>query len=153
MEDLAMTILNGGGVSDMAEIKMPKFVFKDKTLSLDECYRELADMSYLSPVNIIYQGVQTKMEGDTFEAILSYGVDVDKDELVKALRYDRDQYRKGFSDGCLNSWDTIRAEVEREIFEEIENNYADSLFDGCRNIVVLTEKDFCELKKKYTGGE
>ena len=41
-------------------------------------------------------------------------------------------------------------EVAREIFEEIENNYADFLFDGYRNIIVITEKDFAELKKKYT---
>lgn len=26
-------------------------------------------------------------------------IDVDKDELIKALRYDRDQYNKGFEDG------------------------------------------------------
>ena len=44
-----------------------------------------------------------------------------------------------------------RAEVAREIFEEIEKN-ADFLFDGFRNIVVLTEKDFEKLKKKYTEG-
>ena len=42
------------------------------------------------------------------------------------------------------------SDVAREIFEDIENNYADFLFDGHRNIVVLTEKDFAELKKKYT---
>lgn len=41
------------------------------------------------------------------------------------------------------------SDVAREIFEEIENNYADFLYDGYRNIVVLTEKDFEELKKKY----
>ena len=43
----------------------------------------------------------------------------------------------------------IASEVASEIFDEIENNYADFLFDGYRNIVVLTEKDFAELKKKY----
>lgn len=45
------------------------------------------------------------------------------------------------------------SEVAREIFEEIEENYADYLFDGSRNIIVITEKDFAELKKKYTEGE
>ena len=44
----------------------------------------------------------------------------------------------------------VHAKCARAIFEDIENNYADFLFDGCRNIVVLTEKDFSELKKKYT---
>ena len=37
---------------------------------------------------------------------------------------------------------TIKAEVAMDIFEEI--------FDELRNIIVLTEKDFAELKKKYT---
>ena len=46
----------------------------------------------------------------------------------------------------------VKTEIAREIFEEIENNYADFLFDGHRNIVVLTEKDFAKLKKKYTEG-
>lgn len=41
-------------------------------------------------------------------------------------------------------------EVVRKIFDEIDNNYADFLFDGHRNIIALTEKDYNELKKKYT---
>ena len=44
-------------------------------------------------------------------------------------------------------------EIAEEIFEEIWEN-ADLLYDGYRDIVVITEKDFAELKKKYTeGGE
>lgn len=37
---------------------------------------------------------------DTFLTITQqYQIEVDKDELVKALQYDRDQYNKGFKDG------------------------------------------------------
>lgn len=46
-------------------------------------------------------------------------------------------YKKGYKDAV------------EEIFEEINKNYADFLFDGYRNLVVLTEKDWEELKKKY----
>lgn len=55
--------------------------------------------------------------------------------------------------GRCRDWHEVAEEKSKlvsEIFEEIENNYADFLFDGYRNIVVLTEKDFAELKKKYT---
>lgn len=45
----------------------------------------------------------------------------------------------------------LKAEVAREIFEELDGN-ADLLFDGYRNILVITEKDFVELQNKYTGG-
>ena len=133
----------------MAEFKMPKYVCKDKPISLDECYNQLADMSYKSPINIIYQGFQTKLEGDIYEAIHSYGIDVDKDELVKALKYDRDQYKKGFADGCNDRTGRIYAEVAREIFEEIEN-WAFG-FGAC--FVEMTRTTFDEIKKKYTEGD
>lgn len=32
-------------------------------------------------------------------AVYNIGVKVDKDELIKALKYDRDQYEKGYRDG------------------------------------------------------
>ena len=53
-------------------------------------------------------------------------------------------------DALARVFEHYKKTVAKEIFDEIENNYADFLFDGCRNIVVLTEKDFAELKKKYT---
>lgn len=144
----------------MAEFKMPKFVYKDKPIPLDKCYQELADMSYKSPVDVIYQGFQTKLEGDIFEAIQSYGVDVDKDELIKALQYDRDQYRKGFEDGSRLRTDTIKAEVAREIFEEIESvlsRFAYPSLTAIGNIKVITAdgwhirfEDYNTIKKKYT---
>lgn len=42
-----------------------------------------------------------------------------------------------------------KSEVASAIFADIEDN-SKLLFDGVRNIVVLTETDFAELKKKYT---
>ena len=33
-----------------------------------------------------------------FKAVQNVGVNVDRDELIKALRYDRDQYKKGYAD-------------------------------------------------------
>lgn len=40
-----------------------------------------------------------QLEGDIYRAIQTYNINVDKDELIKALNYDRHQYEKGFSDG------------------------------------------------------
>lgn len=44
--------------------------------------------------------------------------------------------------------DKAKAEVAREIFEEIEQNI---FGDGTQNLIVMTAKGFAELKKKYTG--
>lgn len=53
---------------------------------------------YKSPIDIIYGQMETKMEGDILRAVQKYGINVDKDELLRALQYDRGQYEKGYAD-------------------------------------------------------
>lgn len=62
---------------------------------------------YKSPIEIAYGQLQTKMEGDVFRAIQSYDINVDKDELIKALAYDREQYNAGYTDGYMDAMDSI----------------------------------------------
>ena len=54
---------------------------------------------YESPINIIISKLCTKLESDCIKSVQSYGFDVDKEELAKALNYDRNQYEKGYKDG------------------------------------------------------
>ena len=42
------------------------------------------------------------IENDVYSRILKVGVNVDKEELIKALQYDRGQYTKGYEDGFKN---------------------------------------------------
>jgi len=60
---------------------------------------------YESPVNVIYGEMQTQIEGDIFKAIQNVGIDVNKEELLKALQYDRRQYEKGHADGYAKAID------------------------------------------------
>jgi ubiquitin len=53
---------------------------------------------YKSPIDIIYGQMEKQMEGDILRAVQSYGINVDKEELVRALQYDRGQYEKGYAD-------------------------------------------------------
>lgn len=53
---------------------------------------------YESPIQLT-SNVRTEVDNEIYRAIMKYGVNVDKDELIKALRYDRDQYDKGYTDG------------------------------------------------------
>ena len=55
-------------------------------------------MSYISPVDLIVSEMNLRMEGEIFKAVQNVGVNVDRDELIKALQYDRDQYQKGYAD-------------------------------------------------------
>lgn len=60
---------------------------------------------YESPIHIIDNMIadciyemKKKQEDDIYQAILKNYVTIDKDELIKALKYDRDQYNKGYAD-------------------------------------------------------
>ena len=57
---------------------------------------------YEAPVKISYDDIHAKMvqaADDQIIATIQQLVSVDKDELIRALQYDRGQYEKGYEDG------------------------------------------------------
>lgn len=83
---------------------------------------------YDSPIHVDFtEPVIEKLKDEADEYILracqKMVVSVDKDELVKALQYDRDQYLRGFTDGCLfeppakTNADRIRQMSDEELAE------------------------------------
>ena len=72
---------------------------------------------YESPVNVIYGEMQTQIEGDVFKAIQNVGIDVNKEELIKAMQYDREQYSKGYSDGYVKGIDEFISRLEKHTQE------------------------------------
>lgn len=54
---------------------------------------------YKSPIEIVIGQMQTEQENNIFRAVQSVGINVDKEELIRALQYDREQYNKGYKDG------------------------------------------------------
>lgn len=58
---------------------------------------------YESPIHLYVTDIQTQIikrqEDQILKAVQGVGVGVDHDELFRALKYDRDQYDKGFRDG------------------------------------------------------
>lgn len=55
-------------------------------------------MSYQSPIELIQTQMKERITDKICEAVVSVGVNVDKEELLKALAYDRCQYQKGYAD-------------------------------------------------------
>lgn len=58
-------------------------------------------MSYESPINVIYRDIAEQVTQQSENAIMqavNMYVQVDKAELVRALEYDRGQYKKGYAD-------------------------------------------------------
>ena len=55
-------------------------------------------MSYESPITIIQGQMVTEYENGILKAVQKYDIHCDKEELTKALIYDRNQYEKGYKD-------------------------------------------------------
>lgn len=76
-------------------------------------------MSYNNPITMISRFVDEQIkEQQTQEetAIMSeitrkIGIDIDKDELIKALNYDRHQYEKGFDDGRFSGICEVKSKL------------------------------------------
>lgn len=77
---------------------------------------------YESPVNVICDEMRTQIEGDVFKAIQNVGINVDKDKLIKALQYDRQQYEKGYADGYAKGIDEFAERLKAE-FPMVEDEY------------------------------
>lgn len=80
---------------------------------------------YESPINLVVQGIETQMvqkeEQMILEAIRKCDVVVDKDELIKAINYDRNQYSKGYKDGVNDVLDKIMAEIDQKQYDFMDD--------------------------------
>lgn len=55
--------------------------------------------NYTSPIQLIMNDFQTAVKNEMIKVIQNLEIKVDTDELEKALKYNRNQYEKGFADG------------------------------------------------------
>jgi hypothetical protein len=81
-------------------------------------------MSYESPIQIIQGQLRLEQENGVYKAVLDAGVIVDKDELLKALKYDRGQYEEGYRDGSCA--------YERYIVHCCECNHCKTIIENGR---------------------
>lgn len=91
---------------------------------------------YKSPIEIMLTEMQVKMENGIMKAVRDVGVNVDATELLKALVYDREQYKKGFADGreAMHEWINVKdglPDIDKRIGDHVYS--ADMLvYDGSR---------------------
>ena len=88
-------------------------------------------MAYESPIGVWWSDTKIEQLRDEYDNLIVKAVknvcpNVDKDELIKALQYDRGQYEKGFADGIAfeppvkTQGDSIRAMSDEELAEWID---------------------------------
>lgn len=88
---------------------------------------------YDSPIELFFKETELRFENGIMEAIQGFDVKVNKEELFHALKYDRDQYHKGFSDGKLSGY----AERDMEIVRCADCGHYDP------------ETEFCEIHSHF----
>lgn len=95
-------------------------------------------MAYESPISVRWSDTKIKQLRDEYGNLIVRAVknvcpNVDKDELIKALQYDRGQYEKGFADGISfkppvkTHGDDIRAMTDEELAEFINGVEAEAI--------------------------
>ena len=66
---------------------------------------------YNSPIELVVTDIQHQIlqqqDEEVYQAVLHFVPNVDKEELLRALRYDRDQYDKGYLDGKADAMESI----------------------------------------------
>lgn len=55
-------------------------------------------LKYKSPITIVAAQLRMQTENNVWKCIQDMGIDINKEELLKALEYDREQYTKGYED-------------------------------------------------------
>lgn len=100
---------------------------------------------YKSPIEVIYGQVKTQMEGDIFKAVQNYGINVDKDELIKSLAYDRNQYEAGFKDASAN---IVRCKECRHLmFSDMYGECGRGYFG------IVSPNDYCSRGERKDGAK
>lgn len=114
---------------------------------------------YKSPIELMYGQMDTmvetfchqlekKIDGDICEAILKIGINVDRDELLRALQYDRGQYEKGYRDGKADAMASIVHCKDCEHWQEHDGE----MYCVCwANLMTDTAADdFCSYGERRT---
>lgn len=75
------------------------------------------NFNYKSPISIwlteSQKAFEEQVEKQVYKEIINVGVEVDKEELLKALEYDREQYKKGFRDGANSVIEEFRRIIDK----------------------------------------
>ena len=98
---------------------------------------------YECPVKFNFGDIQMQIvkqqENEVYMAIQKCGVDVDKEELMRALKYDREQYEKGYEDAVKQ----VKEDIIKKLMTQREwylNLYAEFLNGEDYRSSLLLEK-------------
>ena len=106
---------------------------------------------YESPIKVFQNNLEMQLEGEILNTVQRMNITVDKDELIRALRYDREQYQKGFDDARKNAVLVVRCKdcIRRYDTDECPMCY---LSEG-KYYEYTNENGYCDRGERKEGAE
>ena len=87
--------------------------------------------SYESPVDIIIIGqMEINLQNDIIQAIQKIGIDINKEELIKALNYDRNQYETGYKDGYMKAKEDLKTALVDVSLTDMQRNVISAILEN-----------------------
>jgi hypothetical protein len=115
---------------------------------------------YESPIKIIHSDLEMQLEGEIIKAVQRECITVDRDELIRALRYEREQYQKGFDDARKDAMPVVRCKDCKysTLPSELTQRYGKAGTLTCHNKYSpcnrrnVSENDFCSYGEERVNG-
>lgn len=115
---------------------------------------------YKSPIELLVMDIQNQImkqqDEEIYQAVLHYIPNVDKAELIRALKYDRDQYEKGYRDGKADAMESLVRCKDCEHYEEQEMrcDHPEQYAEYCSDcFLCVSQDDFCSYGERRTDAE
>lgn len=100
---------------------------------------------YNSPIEMLITDIQHQIvkqqDEEIYQAVLNYIPNVDKEELIRALHYDRQQYDKGYADGKRDAqkWISVNERLPEVASTHKRSGY--TFTNSVRVLCVCVQKD------------
>ena len=88
---------------------------------------------YESPINIFQQlqtAVTENVDKQVYTAIQQVGVVVNKDELIKAINYDRNQYEEGYKNGYMKAKEDLKTALADVSLTDMQRNVISAILEN-----------------------
>lgn len=108
-------------------------------------------MSYESMINLFTKDMQMRLmeeeEKQIVKAVQEIGINVNKEELIRALEYDRDQYKRGYKD---RDAEIVRCKdcIVSETFQRDSNGTTERYCKAFTHLRRVADDDYCSYGER-----
>lgn len=124
-----------------------------ETNKLSDIYKQEISQSYDTIIKVSLFPVEQIIEDNILKQICSYGIDIDKEQLLSALSYDRNQYEKGYYNGITRAIDKMAKMIyeNEKLAETIRTDICNK--QGCHYECVQQEPNCLDCFKQWLNSE